>query len=500
MSETRDTLILPCRHLCLCNACADSLRYQANCCPICRAPFRALLQIRAVQKGIGGHLLQQSTLNSGNGETVTCEQHLPPGYVPISLIEALNGPSRYLLNQRSNVDCGAGDGNDLLDSGENTQLEHHNKPTSPLKSSDQRRLQSKKNASTSTNTNEMNNDSGASSNLAKTNKLPAKPMSNAQEGEEAGFTVEKRSSPDKMQIVNERERKSSTKGIKRNSKHNVSGTSLDILTPSTSLRHELDEDSENENLSPLLSNVGATGFKTGILESSSMQRMGNDEDHDDVSEADEFNDDLDDDETAVTAAAAASLDDDDAVLLYEDDDEHDDIANKEYENLVDCSEDKNRKSSSSHSRMFKKSKDLLKSSEDSKKIPSKITAKSGNTNVSSVIYMPSDSPGSSLNAFCGGTHSQELDNDCIINIEGSCNENLFQTPAGKKNLHKKSTSVGNIVNKVTPGVSASGSVSTVEYQVHNSNVNNVTSLPGNRSLPSFNFTSENPNLVLLSIY
>lgn len=30
MSDTRDTLILPCRHLCLCNSCADSLRYQVT--------------------------------------------------------------------------------------------------------------------------------------------------------------------------------------------------------------------------------------------------------------------------------------------------------------------------------------------------------------------------------------------------------------------------------------------------------------------------------------
>lgn len=50
MSDMRDTLILPCRHLCLCSTCAESLRYQASSCPICRSPFRALLQIRAMRK------------------------------------------------------------------------------------------------------------------------------------------------------------------------------------------------------------------------------------------------------------------------------------------------------------------------------------------------------------------------------------------------------------------------------------------------------------------
>jgi hypothetical protein len=30
MCDLRDTIILPCRHLCLCFACAESLRYQVN--------------------------------------------------------------------------------------------------------------------------------------------------------------------------------------------------------------------------------------------------------------------------------------------------------------------------------------------------------------------------------------------------------------------------------------------------------------------------------------
>lgn len=72
MCDTRDTLILPCRHLCLCNSCADSLRYQANNCPICRAPFRALLQIKAVRRkgamaGIAGCGTAAVTATSGGG-------------------------------------------------------------------------------------------------------------------------------------------------------------------------------------------------------------------------------------------------------------------------------------------------------------------------------------------------------------------------------------------------------------------------------------------------
>ncbi|XP_071481727.1 E3 ubiquitin-protein ligase MGRN1-like [Diadema antillarum] len=88
MSDARDTLILPCRHLCLCNGCADSLRYQASCCPICRAPFRALLQIRALRKVTGNPAPQEDDDNSMSQENV------PPGYEAIPLGEALNGPSK----------------------------------------------------------------------------------------------------------------------------------------------------------------------------------------------------------------------------------------------------------------------------------------------------------------------------------------------------------------------------------------------------------------------
>lgn len=50
MCETRDTLILPCRHLCLCKLCAINLRIQSNNCPICRIPFIALVQIKLLRK------------------------------------------------------------------------------------------------------------------------------------------------------------------------------------------------------------------------------------------------------------------------------------------------------------------------------------------------------------------------------------------------------------------------------------------------------------------
>uniref|UniRef100_A0A8C3YR62 E3 ubiquitin-protein ligase n=1 Tax=Catagonus wagneri TaxID=51154 RepID=A0A8C3YR62_9CETA len=96
LSDVRDTLILPCRHLCLCNSCADTLRYQANNCPICRLPFRALLQIRAMRKKLSP--LSPTSFNpiissqTSDSEEHSSSENIPPGYEVVSLLEALNGP------------------------------------------------------------------------------------------------------------------------------------------------------------------------------------------------------------------------------------------------------------------------------------------------------------------------------------------------------------------------------------------------------------------------
>lgn len=46
MTDPRDTTVLPCRHMCMCNKCAKVLRLQTNKCPICRCPVDSLLQIK----------------------------------------------------------------------------------------------------------------------------------------------------------------------------------------------------------------------------------------------------------------------------------------------------------------------------------------------------------------------------------------------------------------------------------------------------------------------
>lgn len=60
MSEVKDTIVLPCRHMCLCSECADTIRGRSDKCPLCRQGnnntkntrffyilgFRALLHVK----------------------------------------------------------------------------------------------------------------------------------------------------------------------------------------------------------------------------------------------------------------------------------------------------------------------------------------------------------------------------------------------------------------------------------------------------------------------
>ncbi|GMR62410.1 hypothetical protein PMAYCL1PPCAC_32605 [Pristionchus mayeri] len=86
MNDIRDTVILPCRHLCLCYSCAEHLRQKQNNCPICRKPFRALSQ-----------LVAKKTVESGHGTR-------PSRYEQFMLVEALNGTLPQTPGNSSSLD------------------------------------------------------------------------------------------------------------------------------------------------------------------------------------------------------------------------------------------------------------------------------------------------------------------------------------------------------------------------------------------------------------
>jgi hypothetical protein len=75
MANPRDTVILPCRHLCICNGCAETLRFKLQNCPICRSPFKALFKFTPSSGENGSNQQSRLTLvealngpgNSGNG-------------------------------------------------------------------------------------------------------------------------------------------------------------------------------------------------------------------------------------------------------------------------------------------------------------------------------------------------------------------------------------------------------------------------------------------------
>lgn len=49
IEDVADTIVLPCRHLCLCLSCARTLKRQTNRCPICRGRVHSVLKIQLKQ-------------------------------------------------------------------------------------------------------------------------------------------------------------------------------------------------------------------------------------------------------------------------------------------------------------------------------------------------------------------------------------------------------------------------------------------------------------------
>mmetsp|Transcript_47852 Transcript_47852/g.35073 ORF Transcript_47852/g.35073 Transcript_47852/m.35073 type:complete len:221 (+) Transcript_47852:206-868(+) len=45
-TTTKDTVVLPCRHMCLCIQCSQIVRMQTNKCPICRTQVSSFMQIK----------------------------------------------------------------------------------------------------------------------------------------------------------------------------------------------------------------------------------------------------------------------------------------------------------------------------------------------------------------------------------------------------------------------------------------------------------------------
>ncbi|XP_055373760.1 probable E3 ubiquitin-protein ligase MGRN1 isoform X2 [Condylostylus longicornis] len=227
MSDTRDTLILPCRHLCLCNSCADSLRYQANNCPICRAPFRALLQIRAVKKGVNSTSLIAQNAQDTNSE------HIPPGYIPVSLIEALNGPPQVCRN--NSVDSG-----DILDGDtvQGTDLHKLEKKSSPKSGSQKRSKKSKDTSSEfriSTTKSVEDNIANDNNSVGKNSPPPTvnnrRSSINSEKSSGREKSHKRQSSRESLQIINERH-------------------SVKLQSPTSK---DVENDSDVEKLSPLLS-------------------------------------------------------------------------------------------------------------------------------------------------------------------------------------------------------------------------------------------------------
>ncbi len=49
MECTKDTMILPCRHFCLCHGCAIQVSMDKRQCPICRNSIASMLSMRSIK-------------------------------------------------------------------------------------------------------------------------------------------------------------------------------------------------------------------------------------------------------------------------------------------------------------------------------------------------------------------------------------------------------------------------------------------------------------------
>lgn len=49
LEAAKDTMILPCRHLCLCHNCALHVNIEMNKCPICRYSITAIMNLRPIK-------------------------------------------------------------------------------------------------------------------------------------------------------------------------------------------------------------------------------------------------------------------------------------------------------------------------------------------------------------------------------------------------------------------------------------------------------------------
>ncbi len=95
LTDIRNVVLLPCRHLCLCGSCAENLKFQSANCPICRVPFRALLQINALHKRRNCLINNQYNDDDDDEELI---------YENISLIDALNlATSKEINNMKQYI-------------------------------------------------------------------------------------------------------------------------------------------------------------------------------------------------------------------------------------------------------------------------------------------------------------------------------------------------------------------------------------------------------------